>query len=114
MKTTWRDMSIKEQLAIISACAAFVAGWTLTGIAAFVPLLLSESAILFVLGQGMTYSAAVFGVSMYFNAESVKMKREINRHIEHMERMQLQRLNIRQGLDVGEIPEGREDEDDND
>lgn len=106
-------MSIKEQLAIISACVAFVAGWTLTGIAAFVPLLLSESAILFVLGQGMTYSAAVFGVSMYFNAESVKMKREINRHIEHMERMQLQRLNIRQGLDVGEIPE-RMDEDDND
>ena len=43
MKTTWRDMSIKEQLAIISACVAFVAGWTLTGIAAFVPLLLSES-----------------------------------------------------------------------
>jgi len=107
-------MSIKEQLAIISACVAFVAGWTLTGIAAFVPLLLSESAILFVLGQGMTYSAAVFGVSMYFNAESVKMKREINRHIEHMERMQLQRLNIRQGLDAGEIPEEREDEDDND
>ena len=114
MKTTWRDMSIKEQLAIISACVAFVAGWTLTGIAAFVPLLLSESAILFVLGQGMTYSAAVFGVSMYFNAESVKMKREINRHIEHMERMQLQRLNIRQGIDAGEIPEEREDEDDND
>lgn len=110
MKTTWRDMSIKEQLAIISACAAFICGWTLTGIAAFVPLLLSESAILFVLGQGMTYSAAVFGVSMYFNAESVKMKREINRHIEHMERMQLQRLNIKQGLDVGEIPE-RMDED---
>lgn len=113
MKTTWKDMSIKEQLAIISACAAFVAGWTLTGIAAFVPLLLSESAILFVLGQGMTYSAAVFGVSMYFNAESVKMKREINRHIEHMERMQMERMNIRQGLDVGEIPE-RMDEDDND
>ena len=113
MKTTWRDMSIKEQLAIISACVAFVAGWTLTGIAAFVPLLLSESAILFVLGQGMTYSAAVFGVSMYFNAESVKMKREINRHIEHMERMQIQRMNLRNNIDEGEIPE-RMDEDDND
>lgn len=104
MKTTWRDMSIKEQLAIISACAAFVAGWTLTGIAAFVPLLLSESAILFVLGQGMTYSAAVFGVSMYFNAESVKMKREINRHIEHMEKMQMEKMNLRNNIDVDEIP----------
>ena len=111
MKTTWKDMSIKEQLAIISACAAFICGWTLTGIAAFVPLLLSESAILFVLGQGMTYSAAVFGVSMYFNAESVKMKREINRHIEHMERMQMERLNIKQGIDTPEIPEEREIED---
>lgn len=113
MKTTWRDMNVKEKLAIISACAAFICGWTLTGIAAFVPLLLSEQSILFILGQAMTYSAAVFGVSMYFNAESVKMKREINRHLEHMERLQLERLNIRQGLDVGEIPE-REDEDDND
>ena len=114
MKTTWRDMNVKEKLAIISACAAFICGWTLTGIAAFVPLLLSESAILFILGQGMTYAAAVFGVSMYFNAESVKMKREINRHIEHMERMQMQRMNIRQGIDTPEIPEEREDEDDND
>ena len=112
MKTTWRDMSIKEQLAIISACVAFVAGWTLTGIAAFVPLLLSESAILFVLGQGMTYSAAVFGVSMYFNAESVKMKREINRHIEHMERMQIQRMNLRNNIDEGEIPERMDEDDD--
>ena len=110
MKTTWNDMSIKEQLAIISACLAFVCGWTLTGIAAFVPLLLSESAILFVLGQGMTYAAAVFGVSMYFNAESVKMKREINRHIEHMEHMAIHRMKLRQGIDEGEIPE-REEED---
>lgn len=110
MKTTWKDMNIKEQLAIISACLAFLAGWTLTGIAAFVPLLLTESAILFILGQGMTYAAAVFGVSMYFNAESVKMKREINRHIEHMEHMQMQRLRLSKGMDVDEIPEKEEDE----
>jgi hypothetical protein len=110
MKTTWKELNIKEKLAIISACLAFIAGWTLTGIAAFVPLLLSEQSILFILGQAMTYSAAVFGVSMYFNAESVKMKREINRHIEHMERMQIQRMNLRNGIDEDEIPE-REDED---
>ncbi len=105
MKTTWKDLNIKEKLAIISACLAFIAGWTLTGIAAFVPLLLSEQSILFILGQAMTYSAAVFGVSMYFNAESVKMKREINRHIEHMERMQIQRMNLRNNIDEGETPE---------
>lgn len=111
MKTTWKDLNIKEKLAIISACLAFIAGWTLTGIAAFVPLLLSEQSILFILGQAMTYSAAVFGVSMYFNAESVKMKREINRHIEHMERMQIQRINLRNNIDEGETPEESEVED---
>ena len=111
MKTTWKDLNIKEKLAIISACLAFIAGWTLTGIAAFVPLLLSEQSILFILGQAMTYSAAVFGVSMYFNAESVKMKREINRHIEHMERLQMHRMNLRNGIDAGEIPEESEVED---
>ena len=110
MKATWKDLNIKEKLAIISACLAFIAGWTLTGIAAFVPLLLSEQSILFILGQAMTYSAAVFGVSMYFNAESVKMKKEINRHIEHMERLQMHRMNLRNGIDEGEIPE-REYED---
>lgn len=110
MKTTFRDLGIKEKLAIISACLAFLFGWLLTGIAAFVPLLLSESAILFILGQAMTYSAAVFGVSMYFNAESVKMKKEINRHIEHMERMQMQRLNLIKGNDIDEIPDDENEE----
>ena len=81
MKVKFKDLNIKEKLAIISACAAFVCGWTLTGIAAFVPLLLSEQSILFILGQAMTYSAAVFGVSMYFNAESRQLKREIRGYV---------------------------------
>lgn len=81
MKVKCKDLNIKEKLAIISACAAFVCGWTLTGIAAFVPLLLSEQSILFILGQAMTYSAAVFGVSMYFNAESRQLKRDIRGYV---------------------------------
>ena len=81
MKTTWKELNIKEKLAIISACAAFICGWTLTGIAAFVPLLLSEQSILFILGQAMTYSAAVFGVSMYFNAEARQLKRDIRGYV---------------------------------
>lgn len=109
MKTKFSDLNIKEKLAIISACAAFICGWVLTGIAAFVPLLLSEQSILWILGQAMTYAAAVFGVSMYFNAETRQMKHDINKHIEHMERMQIEREKLRKGIDVEEIPEEDEE-----
>ena len=104
MKANFKDLNIKEKLAIISACVAFCAGWILTGIAAFVPLLLSEQSILWILGQSLTYASAVFGVSMYFSAESRQMKHDINKHIEHMDRMMLEREKIRKGLEVEEIP----------
>jgi len=105
MKITFKDLNIKEKLAIISACAAFTLGWLLTGIAAFVPLLLSEQSILWILGQAMTYSAAVFGVSMYFNAETRLMKQNIDKHLAHTERMIIQRENLRNNGDIEEIPE---------
>lgn len=110
MKLTFKELNIKEKLAIVTACVAFVCGWVLTGIAAFVPLLLSEQSILWILGQGMTYAAAVFGVSMYFNAEARIMKHDINKHMEHMERMQIERQKIRDGIDVPELPNTEEDE----
>lgn len=110
MKLTFKELNIKEKLAIVTACVAFVCGWVLTGIAAFVPLLLSEQSILWILGQGMTYAAAVFGVSMYFNAEARIMKHDINRHMEHMERIQIERQKIRDGIDVPELPNTEEDE----
>lgn len=108
MKTKWTDLNIKEKLAIISACLAFICGWTLTGIAAFVPLLLSEQSILFILGQAMTYSAAVFGVSMYFNAEARQMKSDITKHIERMERLSIDREKLRKGQDVEDLPDEEE------
>lgn len=107
----WVDLSIKEKLAIGSACLAFLAGWILTGIAAFVPLLLSEQGILWILGQSLVYSASVFGVSLYFRAESVQMKHDIERYFDRKERLQLERMKIRKGIDVGEIPLNEEDND---
>ena len=104
MKPSFKDLNIKEKLAIISACIAFACGWVLTGIAAFVPLLLSEQSILWILGQAMTYAAAVFGVSMYFNAEARIMKHDINKHMEYMERSRMQRERLRDGIDIEEIP----------
>ena len=109
MKTTWKDLGIKEKLAMISACAAFCMGWTLTALASFVPLLISEQGILWILGQSLIYSASVFGISAYFKSETVQLKRDMDKHLERMERMQIQRERIRQGIDVEEIPE-KEDE----
>ena len=77
MKITWKDLNVKEKLAITSACIGFIAGWTLTGIAAFVPLLLSEQGILWILAQ---YASAVFGVSMYFTAETRQMRRDLKEY----------------------------------
>lgn len=109
MKATWKDLGVKEKLAITSACAGFVCGWVLTGIAAFVPLLLSEQAVLWILAQSLTYASAVFGVSMYFSAEARQMKADISKHIEHMERMQIERQNIRAGIPVEEIPDDKDE-----
>ena len=78
MKSKWNDLSIKEKLAMSTAIAAFVAGWTLVGVAAFVPLLISEQGILWCLAQGLLYSSGVFGVSAYFQSESRRLKRDIS------------------------------------
>ena len=110
MKQNFKDLNIKEKLAIVSACAAFTIGWGLTICAAFVPILLSEQGVLWILGQALIYSASVFGLGMYFKAESVQMKHDINRHIQHMERLSIEREKLRKGLEVDEIPEENEEE----
>ena len=104
MKTTFKDLNIKDKLAIISACAAFTIGWGLTICAAFVPILLSEQGVLWILGQALIYSASVFGLGMYFKSETVQMKDNLNRHLEKMERLQIQREKLRKGQEVEEIP----------
>lgn len=104
MKTTWKDLSIKDKLALISASAAFTIGWALTCIAAFVPILLSEQGVLWILGQALIYAASVFGLGMYFKNETVQMKDNLNRHLAEIEKLQLEREKIRKGIDVPEVP----------
>lgn len=104
MKQHWKDLDIKDKLAVSTACLAFMAGWLLTGIAAFVPLLLSEQSVLWILGQSLVYSASVFGVAAYFKSESVQLKHDIDRHLAHSERMIIERERIRNNQDIGEIP----------
>ena len=111
MKTTWTTLNIKEQIAIISACVAFILGWAMSIGAFFVPPIgeVADS-ILWILGQALLYSSAVFGVSAYFRSEAVQLRRDVDRHLEHMERMQIQREKIRHGIDVEEIPNDGESE----
>lgn len=104
MKQNWNDLNIKEKLSIASACLAFIAGWTLTGIAAFVPILLSEQGVLWILGQSLIYSASVFGVSMYFKAEAVQMKNDMQRYFNQKERLMIEREKLRKGQEVEELP----------
>lgn len=111
MKTTWTTLNIKEQIAIISACVAFVLGWAMSIGAFFVPPVgeVADS-ILWILGQALLYSSAVFGVSAYFRSEAVQLRRDMDRHLEHMERIQIQREKLRMGQDVEEIPKQEDEE----
>ena len=111
MKQNWSELDIKNKLAIGSACLAFIAGWTLTGIAAFVPILLSEQGVLWILGQSLVYAASVFGVSLYFKAETVQMKNDMQRYFNKKERLLIEREKLRNGIDVGELPHEVDDDD---
>ena len=111
MKTKWVDLNIKEKLAILSAIIAFILGWCMSIAGFWIPPIgeVADS-ILWILGQALLYAASVFGVSAYFRSETVQLRRDMDRHLEHMERLQIQREKIRNGIDVDEIP-NKEDED---
>ena len=106
----WIDLNIKEKLAIITACAAFALGWAMS-IASFLvpPLGVVSDGVLWILGQSLIYSASVFGITAYFRSETLQLKRDVDRHLEHMERMQMQRERIRKGVDIPELPLDREE-----
>lgn len=90
----WTSLGVKEKLAIGTALAAFIAGWVLTGLACFVPLLMSEQSILWILGQAMVYTASVFGVTSYFSSETVRMRNELKRMMdEERERIETEKEN---------------------
>lgn len=113
MKNKWSDLNIKEKISIISAIAAFVIGWTLS-ICGFIvpPVGEVHESILFILGQGLVYAASVFGIAAYFKSESIQLKHDINRHIDKVERMAIERERLRNGIDTGELHIENTDEDD--
>lgn len=113
VKDTYDKCTIKEKIAIITAVVAFLLGWALT-IAGFIvpPIGDISNSVLWVLGQALIYAASVFGITSYFKSESVQMKRDMERYFDKKERLQIERTKIRQGIDVGELPNDTDDEDD--
>lgn len=113
MKTKWVDLNIKDKLAILSAIIAFILGWCMSIAGFWIPPIgeVADS-ILWILGQALLYAASVFGVSAYFRSETVQLRRDMDKHLEYMERMQIQREKLRNGIDVEEIPNKYNDEED--
>jgi hypothetical protein len=96
---------------MVSGILSFALGWGLT-IAGFCIPPIGEIAdsVLWVLGQALIYTGSVLGLTQYFSAESVKLRHDVDRHLEHMERLSLEREKIRQGIDVEEIPDKEDEE----
>lgn len=111
MKTKWIDLNIKEKLAILSAIIAFILGWCMSIAGFWIPPIgeVADS-ILWILGQALLYAASVFGVSAYFRSETVQLRKDMDRHLEHMERMQIEREKLRNGVDVQDIPINNEED----
>ena len=80
MKNCWKDLNVKEKIAIITAIAAFIAGWGLT-IAGFIVPPVGEVAesTLWILGQALVYASSVFGITGYFSSEATKLRLDIDR-----------------------------------
>ena len=83
----WKDLSIKDKIAIVTAVVAFIIGWGLS-IAGFVVPPLGEIAnsVLFVLGQALVYAASVFGIAGYFSSETARLKRDVKNMIDEEEK----------------------------
>lgn len=106
----YHKCTIKDKIAIISAITAFILGWGLT-ISGFIvpPLGDVSNSVLWILGQALIYVASVFGISGYFSAETVKLRHNMNKHLEHIEQIRLKEKVIDKGLNE-EIDIEREEE----
>ena len=107
MKTidTYEMCTMKLKVAMLSGIVAFILGWGLT-IAGFCIPPIGEIAdsVLWVLGQSLIYAGSVLGLTQYFSAESVKLRHDVDKHLEMMERLQIEREKLRNGVPLDEIP----------
>lgn len=111
VENVYEKCTLKQKVAMLSGIIAFCLGWGLT-IAGFCIPPIGEIAdsVLWVLGQSLIYTGSVLGLTQYFSAESVKLRHDMDRHLEQIERLQIQREKLRNGIPIDEIPD-KEDED---
>lgn len=79
----WCDLGIREKIAIVTAVAAFIAGWSMS-IAAFIvpPVGVISDGVLWILGQSLVYASSVFGITSYFSTETLRMKRDLREYMD--------------------------------
>lgn len=78
MAKKWQDMSIKDKIAIISACIAFILGWGLTIAGFIIGAGTITDSVLWVLGQALIYAGSIFGIGMYMGSSVKGMRAEIH------------------------------------
>lgn len=63
----WRDLSVKDKAAIVTACISFFLGFVLLYAGLFIsPVGEIDGSVLTGFGTALLYTAGIFGVSMYF------------------------------------------------
>lgn len=82
MVQKYRDLGIKDKVAICSCIAAFILGWLLT-IAGFIVSPLGEvsDSVLWILGQSLLYCASVLGIGMYASNQVKEGFRKVRRDL---------------------------------
>lgn len=80
MKNSWKELNVKERIAIVTAIGAFIIGWGLT-IAGFIVPPVGEVAesTLWILGQALVYASSVFSITGYFSSEATKLRMDMDR-----------------------------------
>lgn len=85
----WKDLDVKNKVAIITAIVAFLIGWGLTIAGFWVPPVgeVADS-ILWILGQSLVYAASVLGIGMYVGGEVKRLKGEVRNYMRHPEEIE--------------------------
>lgn len=78
----FKTMTLKEAIAYIFAIVSFIIGFSLVVIGFFMPPQgeVSSSA-LFILGEALSFSGAVIGISFHYRGELENFKSEVRRTI---------------------------------
>jgi hypothetical protein len=82
MENEWMKLGIKDKLAYIFACLALTFGFGIT-LAGFLvpPLGEVDDSVLWILGQTLIYSGSLVGITVHYQNELGKFKKDIEKLI---------------------------------